>query len=125
MIFLKTNLSVDVTPPILRFRTSNRKYEHITNSPIWISWDYNEPATSNCTLKTPNNTLLVNCSEDFWKSEALADGFYFLSVSGTDDSGNTDLNHFYFLFGMYKFPSKFKIISNNLKMSYLVLLINH
>ena len=85
------NISEDVTPPKLNFIT-NQRY---SNSTVFISWNYNEPAISNCTLTTPNDVFYVNCSGDSWKGSSLAEGQYSIAVYGTDDSGNTGLSGVY------------------------------
>ena len=80
--------SVDVTLPKLNFITN----EQYSNSSVFISWNYNEPATSNCTLTTPSDVFYVNCSENYWKGSSLSEGEYAIAVYGTDHSGNTGLS---------------------------------
>ena len=79
---------MDVTLPELNFITN----EQYSNSTVFISWDYNEPATSSCTLTTPRDVFYVNCSGNFWKGRSLAEGEYAIAVYGTDHSGNTGLS---------------------------------
>ena len=81
----------DVTPPKLNFIT-NKRY---SNSTVFINWEYNEPATSNCTVTTPSNLFHVNCSGNFWKGTSLEEGKYTIAIYGTDDSGNKDLSGFH------------------------------
>ena len=86
--FCILNLSEDVTLPKLSFTTNERQ----SNSTVFISWNYDEPATSNCTLTTPSDVFYVNCSGHFWKGSSLEEGEYTIAVYGTDVSGNTGLS---------------------------------
>ena len=75
-----------MTPPKLSF-THNKP---VTNTSVFISWTYDEIATSHCTLKTPSSVYQVNCTVNEWHAKLL-EGTYTLWIYGTDASENTKL----------------------------------
>ena len=92
--------SEDVTLPQLRFVNKER----YSNSTVYISWNYNEPAKSNCTLTTPSDLFSVNCSGNSWLGSSLTEGEHVITVYGTDDSGNSGLIGVHrWIVGIYKF----------------------
>ncbi|XP_052094770.1 uncharacterized protein LOC127730411 isoform X2 [Mytilus californianus] len=73
----------DVTKPELTFISRQKA----TNGNITVSWTFNEPVTSKCTIVKPDATKKANCT-DYWSGDNLKEGFYTLFIFGTDLEGN-------------------------------------
>ncbi|VDI13273.1 Hypothetical predicted protein, partial [Mytilus galloprovincialis] len=73
----------DVTKPELTFISRQKA----TNGNITVSWTFNEPVTSTCTIVKPDATEKANCT-DYWSGDNLNEGFYTLFIFGTDLEGN-------------------------------------
>ena len=70
------NFVEDTTPPVLTFtRTGTLTINHAT-----ITWSVNEPASANCTLTTPYNTMVFDCNSGTWSGSNLLGGKYSLSI---------------------------------------------
>ncbi|CAG2191762.1 unnamed protein product [Mytilus edulis] len=73
----------DITKPVLTFKSGPTA----TNGSINISWTFNEPVTSSCTIVKPDRTEKVKCNNS-WSGNNLKEGFYTLFIFGTDSEGN-------------------------------------
>ncbi|CAC5402582.1 unnamed protein product [Mytilus coruscus] len=73
----------DVTKPELTFKLGPTA----TNGSITISWTFNEPVTSSCTIVKPDRTHKSNCNNS-WSGDSLKEGFYTLFIFGKDLEGN-------------------------------------
>ena len=74
----------DITPPTLTFIN----HPLVTNSKVNITWQYDEPATSQCNLYSPSNISTVNCSATSWQEDQLLEGIHTLYIDGMDFEGN-------------------------------------
>lgn len=85
----------DVTKPELTFISRQKA----TNGNITVSWTFNEPVTSTCTIVKPDATEKANCT-DYWSGDNLNEGFYTLFIFGTDLEGNqADVGKYEFQIG--------------------------
>lgn len=82
----------DVTPPVVTFLST----PSVTNNSTIIKWMINEPATTLCTVTTPDGTTVQACNES-WVGSGLKEGYHWLSVTATDVGGNTarPVTHFW------------------------------
>lgn len=78
----------------------------VTNGSITISWTFNEPVTSSCTIVKPDGTDKWSCNNS-WYGDSLKEGFYTLFIFGKDLEGNqADVGNYRFQIG--------KIVKNSL-----------
>lgn len=75
--------TADVTPPRLTF-IRNPRY---SNAAVFISWRYNEEATSSCTLQTPERLFVIACDRNV-SLTGLSEGSHTLYIVATDIAGN-------------------------------------
>ena len=86
MIFrLKCFIVGDTTPPVLTFTRTGT----LTINDATITWSVNEPASANCTLTTPYNTLVFDCNSGSWSGSNLLGGKYSLSILLLDLGNNS------------------------------------
>ena len=79
------NFVEDTTPPVLTFtRTGTLTINYAT-----ITWSVNEPASANCTLTTPYNTMEFDCNSGTWSGSNLLGGKYSLSILLLDLGNNS------------------------------------
>nr|XP_022295374.1 uncharacterized protein LOC111105368 isoform X1 [Crassostrea virginica] len=75
----------DTTPPVLTFTRTGT----LTINDATIMWSVNEPASANCTLTTPYNTLVFDCNSGSWSGSNLLGGKYSLSILLLDLGNNS------------------------------------
>ncbi|XP_078331912.1 uncharacterized protein LOC111109459 isoform X4 [Crassostrea virginica] len=75
----------DTTPPVLTFTRTGT----LTINDAIITWSVNEPASANCTLTTPYNTMVFDCNSGTWSGSNLLGGKYSLSILLLDLGNNS------------------------------------
>ena len=79
----------DTTPPVLTFTRTGT----LTINDAIITWSVNEPASANCTLTTPYNTMVFDRNSGTWSGSNLLGGNYTLSIL-LQDLGNNSAGPF-------------------------------
>ncbi|XP_078331914.1 uncharacterized protein LOC111106886 [Crassostrea virginica] len=75
----------DTTPPVLTFTRTGT----LTINDATITWSVNEPASANCTLTTPYNTMVFDCNSGTWSGSNLLGGNYTISILLLDLGNNS------------------------------------